>query len=147
MEQGGTQSAMELLEDCQNGGIAIGTLIEERQGEGHLTVLLMEEYCELVYQIHTDLADNKERNANKVYKLLWQKLIKIGNSLRNDVPIRTEAVFLPYKASMLDRLESVWKATDKDPSCDAYYGDGSSAVQMYQQTRKPIMMQNVNVMA
>jgi len=30
---------------------------------------------------------------------------------------------------------------------DAYYGDGSSVVQMYQQTGKPIMMQNVDVMA
>ncbi len=29
---------------------------------------------------------------------------------------------------------------------DAYYGDGSSVVQMYQQTGKPIMMQNVDVM-
>ena len=30
---------------------------------------------------------------------------------------------------------------------DAYYGDGSSVVQMYQQTGKPIMMQNVDVIA
>ena len=30
---------------------------------------------------------------------------------------------------------------------DAYYGDGSSVVQMYQQTGKPIMTQNVDVMA
>ena len=38
---------MELLEDCQNGGITIGTLIEETEGEGHPTVSLLEEYCEL----------------------------------------------------------------------------------------------------
>lgn len=118
--QGGAQFAMELLEDCQNGGITVGTLIEETEGEGHPTVSLLEEYCELVYQIHEDLADNKEFNANKAYKLLRQKLIKVGNSLRNDVPIRTEAVFLPYKASMWDSLESVWKAADADPDCDAY---------------------------
>ena len=30
---------------------------------------------------------------------------------------------------------------------DAYYGDGSSVVQMYQQTGKPIMIQNVDVRA
>lgn len=120
MQQGSIQSAMELLEDCQNGGITIGTLIEEIEGEGHPTVLLLEEYCELIYQIHTDLAEHKEISANKVYKLLRQKLIKAGNSLRNDIPIRKEIVFLPYKASMWDSLESVWKAADADPNCDAY---------------------------
>ena len=55
MQQGSIQSAMELLEDCQNGGITIGTLIEEIEGEGHPTVLLLEEYCELIYQIHTEI--------------------------------------------------------------------------------------------
>ena len=34
--------------------------------------------------------------------------------------MRIEAVFLPYKASMWDSLESVWKAADEDPDCDAY---------------------------
>ena len=120
IQQGSIQSAMELLEDCQNGGITIGTLIEGTEGEGHPTVSLLEEYCELIYQIHTDLAEHKEINANKVYKLLKQKLIKTGNSLRNDIPIRKEAVFLPYKASMWDSLESVWMAADADPNCDAY---------------------------
>lgn len=120
IDQDSAQSAMELLEDCQNGGITIGTLIEETEGEGHPTVSLLEEYCELVYQIHTDLAEQKEINANKVYKLLRQKLIKAENSLRNDIPVRIEAVFLPYKASMWDSLESVWKAADADPNCDAY---------------------------
>ena len=28
---------------------------------------------------------------------------------------------------------------------DAYYGDGSSVVQMYKETGKPIMMQNVEI--
>ena len=28
---------------------------------------------------------------------------------------------------------------------DAYYGDGSSVVQLYQQTGKPIMMQDVEI--
>ena len=118
--QGCMQSAMELLEDCQNGGITIGTLIEETEGEGHPTVSLLEEYCELLYQIHTDLAGNKEINANKIYKLLGQKLIKVDNSLKNDIQGRIEAVFLPYKASMWDSLESVWRAANEDPNCDAY---------------------------
>ena len=30
---------------------------------------------------------------------------------------------------------------------DAYYGDGSSVVQLYQQTGKPVMIQNVEITA
>ena len=44
----------------------------------------------------------------------------MGNSVKNDIPERREVVFLPYKASMWDSLESVWKAADEDPDCDAY---------------------------
>jgi len=121
IEQGSVQPAMELLEDCQTGGVTIGTLIENTEGEGHPTVALLEEYCELVYQIHQNLEENwKEVNQNKIYKRLRQKLIKIANSVRSDIRIRIEAVFLPYKASMWDSLESVWKTADADPDCDAY---------------------------
>ena len=120
IEQGSTPSAMELLEECQNGGITLGTLIEDTEGEGHPTVSLLEEYCELTYQIHKDLTEGQEINAKKVHKLLKQKLIKISNSLRNDISVRREVVFLPYKASMWDSLESVWRAACEDEDCDAY---------------------------
>ncbi len=120
IEQNSIPSAMELLEECQNGGITLGTLIESTEGEGHPTVFLLEEYCELTYQIHEDLDASKEINTNKIYKLLRQKLIRVANSLKNDIPVRKEVVFLPYKASMWDSLESVWKAADEDENCDAY---------------------------
>ncbi|MBD5458807.1 MAG: hypothetical protein HDR27_09585 [Lachnospiraceae bacterium] len=114
------QSALQLLEDCQGGGISLGTLIESTEGEGHPTVALLDEYCELVYKFYEELADGKETNANKIYKPLRQKLVKISNSLKNDVKVRVEAVFLPYNASMWDSLESVWRAAEADPDCDAY---------------------------
>ena len=120
IEQRSIPSAMELLEECQNGGITLGTLIENTEGEGHPTVLLLEEYCEVAYQIHEELIQNKDVNTNKIYKLLRQKLIKVANSLKNDIAVKKEAVFLPYKASMWDSLESVWKAADEDEYCDAY---------------------------
>ena len=46
--------------------------------------------------------------------------IRIANSIAHDVEVCREVVFLPYKASMWDSLESVWKAADEDPGCDAY---------------------------
>lgn len=109
------------MEDCQAGGLTLGTLIENTEGEGHPTVSLLEDYCELIYQIHQKLKENaKENSANKIYKQLRQKLIKVTNSVKNDILIKKEAIFLPYKASMWDSLESVWKAADADPNCNAY---------------------------
>ncbi len=120
IEQGSILSAMELLEECQNSGITLGTLIENTEGEAHPTVSLLEEYCELAYQIHEQLTEKKEMNTNKTYKLLRQKLIKVSNSLKNDVRIRIEVAFFPYKASMWDSLESVYLAAKEDSDCDAY---------------------------
>ncbi len=122
IEKNSIPSALKLLEDCQNAGITIGTLIEETEGEGHAAVAALEEYCDLIGQIFEDLAEDREKaaGAGKIYKLLRRRLIKAENSLKNDVPVRTEAVFLPYKASMWDSLESVWQAADADPDCDAY---------------------------
>lgn len=120
IQQKNTQLSMQLLEDCQNSAISIGSFIESIEGEEHPTVALLEEYCEAAYQTYEQLADGAELNANKYYKLLKQKLLKISNSVRHDIRIRIEAVFLPYKASMWDSLESVWQAADADPDCDAY---------------------------
>ncbi len=120
IEKGITAQAKELLADCQNAAVAIGTLIENTEGQEHFAVAILEEYCEQVYQIHEYLSSESNINANKIYKSLRQKLIKASNSIKNDIKIRTEAVFLPYKASMWDSLESVWKAADADPDCDAY---------------------------
>ncbi len=121
IRQGSIPQTMELLEDCQNSAITIGTLVENTEGEGHPTVALLEAYCEYIYWIYQMLEENsKEINADKIGKQLRKKLIKVENSVKNDIPTRTEVVFLPYKASMWDSLESVWKAADKDPNCDAY---------------------------
>ncbi|MBO5032031.1 MAG: hypothetical protein J6D08_09135 [Lachnospiraceae bacterium] len=120
IEQKQIQKAVLLLQDCQDGAIALGTLIEKTEGEGFCTISLLEEYCELVFQIHENLTNNEEANANKIYKSLYRQLIKISNSVQNDITVRKEIVFIPYKASMWDSLESVYLAAKEDPECDAY---------------------------
>lgn len=47
-------------------------------------------------------------------------LQKLQKQLQRETEIRYEIAFLPYKASMWDSLESVWKAADADPRCEAY---------------------------
>jgi len=120
IEKRNTPAALGLLKDCQDGAISLGNLIEKSEGEDFVTIPVLEEYCELVYQIYESLAEGQMLNANKTYKTLRSSLMKIENSVKIDIKARIEAVFLPYKASMWDSLESVWKAADEDPDCDAY---------------------------
>ena len=129
------QEVLPLLEDCQNAAIQIGNQIEKTEGANCVTIRLLENYCELLYQmyevlvsipenvaaeqIHTDKQQINE-NLNGTMGALNESLKQISDSIQNEIPVRKEVVFLPYKASMWDSLESVWKAADEDPDCDAY---------------------------
>lgn len=111
--------ALDLLAQCQEGAVELGNFIENIEGEKAATIPVLENYCERVYQIHQEL-EQLTIDTDKAYKKLRKAWIQIENSIHNDIKVRREAVFLPYKASMWDALESVWKAADEDPDCDAY---------------------------
>lgn len=115
-----TSGAMNLLEQCQDGAIQLGGLIEQEEGESFVTVDLLEAYCEIIYQIHENVGTSGNENGDKAFRLLRKQLIQVENSIKNDIKQKIEAVFLPYNASMWDSLESVWKAADEDENCDAY---------------------------
>ncbi len=120
LETQNTEIAMNLLEQIQDSAIQVGGMIEEALGEDFATVGMLEAYCEQIYQSYEMIRQRQPLNANKLYKNLQKTLIRIENSFKNDISVRTTAVFLPYKASMWDSLESVWKAAYADPDCDAY---------------------------
>jgi len=102
-----------LYAECQESAIDIGEHIESVEGEGTLTVGLLEEYCELLFK-----ANNGEIGDNQLKK----HLVKIENSVKQELkPNRTEIAFLSYKASMSDSIESIYHAAKSDSSCDAYW--------------------------
>ncbi len=113
-------AALDLLEQCQSGAIELGTMIEQEEGEGMATVSFLERYCELTYQIHEKLRDEPAADAVRIGRDLKKSLIQIENSLKKDIKVSRVAVFLPYKASMWDSLESVWRAAREDADCDTY---------------------------
>lgn len=111
--------ATETLVDCQDAAIAIGNEIEKLGQEGEAIVHLLEAYCENIYQMNCIQTDTKQ--CRKLAKKIQKQLVEIRNRVKYDLPDdKKQAVFLPYKASMWDSLESVWKAADEDPDCDAY---------------------------
>lgn len=112
--------AMELLGQCQDGAIKLGEMIEDAEGEGFPTISLLEGYCEQVYRLYEEIGNGKSLDASRVFEVLQVELGGIEGSVRNEIRIRKEAVFLPYKASMWDSLESIWQAANEDPDCDAY---------------------------
>ena len=76
----------------------------ETEFYAQLTELLMQS------GIYGTITNYNIQHVAEVDKRVWKGQIKVW----------MEAIFLPYKASMWDSLESVWKAADADPECDAY---------------------------
>ncbi len=105
-----------LLEECQAVAIDIGTRLEKEADGYPLIVSLLEGYCENLYQI--SLADKIEKKqlAKENIKLI----IKVGNQIRNLVETKIEVVFFPYKASMWDCMESVWKLIKEDAAFECH---------------------------
>lgn len=112
-------SAQNMLCECQEFAVSLGEMIEASEGENHITVSYIEDYCETLFRVFEEIK-NSQINENKIYKILKRQLIKIENSVRYDIHVRKEIVFFPYKAAMWDSLESIYLAAKEDPECDAY---------------------------
>ena len=56
----------------------------------------------------------------KSAKDIKRQLVLLENSIRGESRVTLEIVFLSYKASMWDSLESIWLAARDDPDCEAY---------------------------
>ncbi len=113
------QGATEALVQCQESAITLGTYIDTLDEKYSSLVHVLEDYCENIYQMSENLTD--ENLCRKVSKKIQKQLTGLQNSIKYDLPEdRKEVVFLPYKASMWDSLESVWKAADADENTDAY---------------------------
>ena len=111
--------AIETLAQCQEAAIATGNVLETYGEAGEHIVKDLEDYCENLYQMSI-AAEDMER-CRKLVKRVKKQLLAIHSSIRHDLPEdRKEIVFLPYKASKWDSLESVWRAAEEDESCDAY---------------------------
>ena len=109
------QTVQTALKDCQEAAIQVGEAIEQIEGTakdsiGTEPVSYLEQYCERLYQLNEKI---EETSAQKAYKLLEESLIKAENAV-NHMPVKKIALFLPYKASMWDSFESVWKAASED---------------------------------
>lgn len=110
-----------ILSDCQEAAITLGTNLEQQGEEGVCLTHILEEYCETLYQLSRKFAEGAESGVFADYiQTIAHQLAELEEGIREDLPERKEVVFLPYKASMWDSLESIWQAASADSDCIAY---------------------------
>ncbi len=112
--------AMDLLVQCQGVAITVGTAIDEEQGEGHPTVNLLENYCEMVYELHEKLVASERVNTFQESKKLSKLLMAIQKSYRNDIKRKAKIIFMPVKASDWSGMERLYIEFAKNSENDVY---------------------------
>ncbi|MBP0983218.1 MAG: hypothetical protein J6A19_05770 [Oscillospiraceae bacterium] len=110
--------AQALMAECQDIAVQIGTSIDDSEGDGTNAVHYLEKYCEALYQVHENVIT--DMTADNAFHILEENLNTTEKSVKNEIKIKLEIVFMPYKTSMWDSLESIWRAADADPDCEAY---------------------------
>jgi len=96
-----------LLADCQNAVVVIGEKIEESEGEGTAAVTYLEEFADLIYEASL-LIDN-ETELRKTINKSRDKLKQAEHELKKNIKVKQEILFIPYKASMWDALDSIYR--------------------------------------
>lgn len=111
-------AANDILSQCQDCAMQIGETIEKNGGGETQAVSYLETYCEQLYQM------SKIVNKNRLQKLKLQmerNIRCIEYEVDKVIPLdKRKIVFMPYKASMWDCMESVWEAAFADTGCEVY---------------------------
>ena len=86
-------NACNLLADCQDTATQLYSIIEESEGEEFVTLSLINEYYEELFNIASNLSEKS--NGCNVKNRLNKKIDKAEVSARNDIKVRLEIVFMP----------------------------------------------------
>ncbi|KAA8997977.1 hypothetical protein F4V43_17135 [Paenibacillus spiritus] len=111
------QNARVVLEDCLYVVDAVrdslSSQLTKEQAETYRPILIQME--ESLHQLWEQKQHNERALPDLLKQITWQ-VQNLQQHIEQE-PLHYEIVFLPYKASMWDAMESVWRAAEKDPSC------------------------------
>ena len=110
---GQTEAFIELLEEYQGAVVAIGDAIDSNMSEEEQGKIIpsLEEYCEEIYKL--SLCSDIEAYEKQCAAL--KKTHESVSVLIYGIKAKKTALFLPYKYSMWDSLESIYLAAKEDP--------------------------------
>lgn len=146
------QEMWELLAECQKLAIEIGNDIENREAENGVIITLLEEYCEKIYEQSEYICKDRGK-CDKLRKEINILLEKIKKKIETMLVDLKDIIFLPYKYSMWDCMESIWIAACNDNRCRSlvipipYYdrnSDGSFGMMRYEGELFPESMNIIN---
>ncbi len=100
------------LEECQQAALVVGNKLEAVLSDHAEMVSILEEYCEELYQA----ALEPDRAGHHGERL--DSLIQAASGLLEPIETYLQIVFMPYKASMWDSLESIYLAAREDSECE-----------------------------
>lgn len=112
-EHGTMQKLSSLLDETQESVRVLKSEIEKLYGgKNSIALQLKRLYEEL--QFSADVILQGDMSATK------RELEQLKATYQSEIANRKEIVFMPYKASMWDALESIWQAAREDKNCDVY---------------------------
>lgn len=117
LQANSNETAIFLMNECQESIINIGNSIASDSSEHESIIDDIVAYNDLLFNISMEL--DKEHNADKIFSGINDSIIKIKNRVSNEIIGKYEILFLPYKSSMWDSMESIYLAAKEDPRCNA----------------------------
>ena len=109
IDVGNTGAATEMLSQCQESAVVLGTSIEQLCGEGTRTVSMLEKLCEDIFSASQQL----ENGVGAVVTRL-QEAIDIFNE---ELPCKKEIVFLPCSPNLWNGFDYLYRQLISDEAC------------------------------
>ena len=115
VSSGNYDTAIALLQQCQQSAVAIGTSIEQDFGEGTSTVSCLEKLCEDIYN-----ASLKISGSNEIVSLqaLHDSLSNSKSEFVKEFPLEKLIVFLPCSPTLWYGFDHLYKSLKKDAACN-----------------------------
>ncbi|CEN30991.1 CDP-glycerol:poly(glycerophosphate) glycerophosphotransferase [[Clostridium] sordellii] len=112
--KGGVESQSMLL-DCFDALMYISSKIEgENDNTQEIINKIMSKTKEAI-----GLIDNYNEFKESI-DMIKENIFRLKDSIINKIETQIEVVFMPYKVSMWDCMESVWEEAKNDPNCNCY---------------------------
>lgn len=105
------------MADMQEFLLNIQTILSEEKAEGLETDTLIEKMYVLLFELNQRLGNKKEPES--LFDDLNRLAVLAAGNIRQ-MPCKFEILFLPYKVSMWDCMESIWEASNRDTNCVSY---------------------------